>query len=322
MAIYTKISRNNIISIEKKFNLGKIISFKGIKKGIENTNYLIRTKNKKYILTIFEKRVKKRDVPFFMSLMDKLSNQNITCPKPQKSKSGNYSINIKNKTASIVSFLEGKDKNKLDIKDCYEVGKNVAKLHIASKKIKLHRKNSMSINIWPKILNKIGNRSRKINPNLNYLMKETLLEAKIKWPKNLPSGIIHGDLFIDNIFFKKSKFHGYIDFYFACNDFLMYEIAICINALCFDKKNNKFIFNKKKSTNLIKGYSKIRKFSDKEKKSLNVLCKGAALRYLLTRTYDYLNTPKSAVIKIKNPREYIQKLKVHNQFNNFKNYYN
>jgi len=129
-------------------------------------------------------------------------------------------------------------------------------------------------------------------------------------------------LFIDNIFFKKNKFHGYIDFYFACNDFLMYEIAICINALCFDKKNNKFIFNKKKSTNLIRGYSKIRKFSDKEKKSLNVLCRGAALRYLLTRTYDYLNTPKSAVIKIKNPREYIQKLKAHNQFNNFKNYYN
>ena len=102
----------------------------------------------------------------------------------------------------------------------------------------------------------------------------------------------------------------------------MYEIAICINALCFDKKNNKFIFNKKKSTNLIRGYSKIRKFSDKEKKYLNVLCRGAALRYLLTRTYDYLNTPKNAVIKIKNPREYIQKLKVHNQFSNFRNYYN
>ena len=119
-----------------------------------------------------------------------------------------------------------------------------------------------------------------------------------------------------------NKFNGYIDFYFACNDFLMYEIAICINALCFDKKNNKFIFNKKKSTNLIKGYSKIRKFSINEKKSLNILCKGAALRYLLTRTYDYLNTPKNAIIKIKNPREYIQKLEVQNRLNNFKNYYN
>ena len=321
MAIYTKISRNDVVSIERKFNLGKIISFKGIKKGIENTNYLIRTKKNKYILTIFEKRVKKRDVPFFMSLMDKLNYHNINCPKPQKSKAGNYSINIKNKPASIVSFVEGKDKNKLKIKDCYEIGKNVAKFHIASKKIKLHRKNSMSLKIWPKILNKIDNRSRIINSNLNYLMKEALIEVKNKWPKNLPSGIIHGDLFIDNIFFNKNKFHGYIDFYFACNDFLMYEIAICINALCFDKKNRKFIFNKKKSKNLIKGYSKIRKFSQKEKKSLNILCKGAALRYLLTRTYDYLNTPKSAIIKIKDPKEYIQKLKAHNTLNNFKNYF-
>ncbi len=322
MAIYTKVSRNDIATIERKFNLGKIISFKGIKKGIENTNYLIRTKKNKYILTIFEKRVKKRDVPFFMSLMDKLNNHNINCPKPQKSKGGNYAINIKNKPASIVSFVEGKDKNKLKIKDCYEIGKNVAKFHITSKKIKLHRKNSMSLKKWPKILNKIDNRSRIINPNLNYLMKEALLEVKNKWPKNLPSGIIHGDLFIDNIFFNKKKFHGYIDFYFACNDFLMYEIAICINALCFDKKNRKFIFNKKKSKNLIKGYSKVRKLSQKEKKSLNILCKGAALRYLLTRTYDYLNTPESAIIKIKDPKEYIQKLKVHNTLNNFKNYFN
>jgi len=322
VAIYTKISRNDIISIERKFNLGKIISFKGIKKGIENTNYLIRTKNNKYILTIFEKRVQKKDLPFFMSLMDKLNNHKINCPKPQKSKKGNYLVNIKNKPASIVSFVEGKDKLKLNPKNCYEIGKNIAKLHRASKKIKLYRKNSLSLKEWPKLLNKIGNKSKTISPNLNSLTKNSFLEIKNKWPKNLPYGIIHADLFIDNIFFNKNKFHGYIDFYFACNDFLMYEIAICINALCFDKKNNKFVFNKKKSTNLIRGYSKIRKFSVNEKKSLNILCKGAALRYLLTRTYDYLNTPKNAVIKIKNPREYIQKLKVHNKFSNFKNYYN
>ena len=257
-----------------------------------------------------------------MNLMDKLSKNKINCPKPQKNKRGSFLIKIKNKTASIVSFVEGKDKLKLSTKNCYEIGKNIAKFHKVSKKIKLYRKNSLSLKDWPKLLNKIGNKSKIISPNLSSLMKNSFLQIKSKWPKNLPFGIIHADLFIDNIFFKKNKFHGYIDFYFACNDFLMYEIAICINALCFDKKNNKFIFNKKKSKNLIKGYSKIRKFSDKEKKSLNVLCRGAALRYLLTRTYDYLNTPKSAVIKIKNPREYIQKLKVHNQFNNFKNYYN
>ena len=310
------------MSIEGKFNLGKIISFKGIKKGIENTNYLIRTKKNKYILTIFEKRVQKRDLPFFMSLMDKLNNQNINCPKPQKNKIGNYLITIKNKPASIVSFVEGKDKNKLKIKDCYEIGKNIAKLHIVSKKIKLYRKNSMSLNSWSKLLNKIGNKYKKIEVNLNELIKTSFADIKKRWPKKLTNGIIHGDLFIDNIFFKKNKFHGYIDFYFAANDFFMYEIAICINALCFDKKNRKFIFNRKKSKNFLKGYSSLRKLSKNEKNSLNTLCKGAALRYLLTRTYDYLNTPKSAIIKIKDPHEYIQKLKVHNKFSNFKNYYN
>ena len=180
----------------------------------------------------------------------------------------------------------------------------------------------MSLSEWSKLLNRIGNKCKSINPNLNKLMKNSFLEVKKKWPKNLPNGIIHGDLFIDNIFFKNNKFYGYIDFYFACNDFLMYEIAICINALCFDKKNGKFFFNNIKSKNLIRGYSKIRKLSKNEKKSLNILCKGAALRYLLTRTYDFLNTPKSAIIKIKDPKEYIQKLKVHNKFNSFKNYIN
>ena len=322
MAVYTKINLKHINYIEKNYNIGKIKSFTGIKKGIENTNYLLKTKNKKFILTLFEKRVQKKDLPFFMNLMDKLSKYKINCPKPQKNKRGSFLIKIKNKTASIVSFVEGKDKLKLNPNNCYEIGKNIAKFHRASKKIKLYRKNSLSLKDWLKLLNKIGNKSKIISPNLNTLMKTTFSQIKNKWPKNLPYGIIHADLFIDNIFFKKNKFHGYIDFYFACNDFLMYEIAICINALCFDKKRGKFIFNKKKSRNLIMGYSKIRSLSKNEKYSLNILCKRAALRYLVTRSYDYLNTPKNAIIKIKDPKEYIQKLYIHNKFNNFKNYYN
>mgnify|MGYP001479731302 CR=1 FL=1 len=309
-------------SIEKNYSLGKIVHFKGIKKGIENTNYLLKTKNKKFILTLFEKRVQKKDLPFFMNLMDKLNKYKINCPKPQKNKRGSFLIKIKNKTASIVSFVEGKDKLNLKSQDCYEIGKNIAKFHKASKKIKLFRKNSMSLKEWSRLINKIGNKSNKISPTLKNLMKNSFLEIKKKWPKNLPFGIIHGDLFIDNIFFKKKKFSGFIDFFFACNDFLIYEIAIAINALCFDNKSRKFIFNKNKSRNLIKGYSKVRTLSNIEKKSLNILCRGAALRYLLSRTYDYFNTPKSAIIKIKDPREYIQKLKIHNKLGNFKNYYN
>ena len=153
MAIYTKISKDDVVSIEKKFNLGKIIYFKGIKKGIENTNYLLKTKNKKFILTIFEKRVQKKDLPFFMNLMDKLNNYKINCPQPQRNKKGKFLIKIKNKTGSIVSFVEGKDKLKLKLKDCYEIGKNIARFHVASKRIKLYRKNSLSLKevIFPKL---------------------------------------------------------------------------------------------------------------------------------------------------------------------------
>ena len=203
MAIYIKISKNDISAIEKKFNIGKIISYNGIKKGIENTNYLLKTKNQKYILTIFGKRVEKKDIPFFINLMSKLNKFKINCPIPQRNKNGNSLFYIKNKPAVIVSFVNGKDKTKLSTKNCYDIGKNVAKLHNVSKKIKLYRKNSMSLNSWQKILNKIGNSCKIINPNLKEIMKENLKDIKNKWPKNLSKGVIHGDLFIDNIFFKK-----------------------------------------------------------------------------------------------------------------------
>ena len=321
MAVYTKINKKDILYINQKFNNENFTSFQGIKQGIENTNYLLKSNNKKFILTIFEKRVLKKDIPFFMELMAQLNKSKIDCPRPLRNQNGNYLIKLKNKSACVVSFLEGKDKKKLSLKNCYEIGQMIAQMHLFTRRMRLYRKNSMNIKNLDPLVKSIKFKSKKFN-NLEKFLKNNFKDITRKWPKKLPNGIIHGDLFIDNIFFKKNKISGYIDFYFACNDFLMYEIAICINALCFDKKNNKFIFNKKKSQNLIRGYSKIRRLSDKEKKSLNVLCQGAALRYLLTRTYDYLNTPKSAVIKIKNPREYIQKLKVHNQFSNFKNYCN
>ena len=321
MAVYTKINNKDISSLSIKFNLGKIIKFQGIKQGIENTNYLLVTKNKKYILTIFEKRAHKKDLPFFMKLMDGLNQKKINCPKPLKDKNGKYLIQIKNKAACIVTFLKGKDKLNLNIKNCYEVGKNIGKLHQVSKKIKLYRKNSMSINNLDSLLKSIEFKSKKIDTNLRSVLKTNLKQIKKEWPKNLPKGIIHGDLFIDNIFFHKNRFAGFIDFYFSCNDYLMYEVAICINALCFDKKKNLYVLNNQKIKKLIDGYQNIRKISKKEKNTLNILCRGAALRYLLTRIYDYINTPKTALIKIKDPREYFQKLIVHNGLNSYKDYY-
>ena len=319
MAVYTKISNKEISSINKKFEIDRIINFKGIKQGIENTNYLLKSKNKKFILTIFEKRVSKKEIPFFMKLMDQLNTYKINCPNPIKNKNGNYLINIKNKTACIVSFLNGKDKKSLSSKNCYEIGKTIAKMHLCAIKIKLYRKNSMGIKNLNHLLNSIKFKSKKFN-NLEKFLKNNFRDIKEKWPKKLPKGIIHGDLFIDNIFFKKDKLSGIIDFYFAANDYFMYEIAICVNALCFDKKKSKFLINKKKVKNLIKGYESVKKISLKEKESLNILCRGAAMRYFLTRLFDYSNTPKTALIKIKDPREYYQKLVVHNNLKTYKDY--
>ena len=319
MAVYTKINKRDISYINKKFKTEKIIDFKGIKQGIENTNYLLKSKKNKFILTIFEKRVSKKEIPFFMSLMDQLNTYKINCPKPIKSKSGNYLINIKNKSACIVSFLNGRDKKSLNPKNCYEIGKMIAQIHLSTSKIKLYRKNSMSIKNLNPLLNSIKFKSKKFT-NLEKFLKNNFKDIKKKWPKKLPKGIIHGDLFIDNIFFKNNKLSGIIDFYFAANDYFMYEIAICINALCFDKINSKFKINKQKIRNLIKGYKNIKKISAKEKQSLNILCRGAAMRYFLTRLYDYTNTPKTALIKIKDPREYYQKLIIHNNLKTYKDY--
>ncbi len=319
MAVYTKINKKNLSYINNKFRSKRFISFKGIKQGIENTNYLLRTKNEKFILTIFEKRVSKKELPFFMKLMDQLNNSKINCPKPLRNNEGNYLIKLKNKSACIVSFLKGKDKKILNYKNCYDVGKIIAEMHSSTKKIKLYRKNSMGIKNLNPLLNNIKFKSKKFT-NIEKFLRINFLDIKNKWPKKLPSGIIHGDLFIDNIFFKKNKISGIIDFYFAANDYFMYEIAICINALCFDKKNLQFRLNKKKVKNFIKGYESIRKISLKEKKSLNILCRAAAMRYFLTRLYDYTNTPKTALIKIKDPREYYQKLIVHNNLKKYKDY--
>ena len=319
MAVYTKINKGDISFINKKFGIEEIISFQGIKKGIENTNYLLKSKNKKFILTIFEKRVSNKEIPFFMKLMDKLNNSKINCPKPLKNNNGKYLIKLKNKTACIVSFLKGKDKNKLDLKNCFEVGKIIAQMHLVTKNINLSRKNSMGIKNLDPLLKSIKFRSNKFS-NLEKFLVNNLKEIKKNWPKKLPKGIIHGDLFIDNIFFNKNKLSGIIDFYFAANDYFMYEIAICINALCFDNKKSKFKINKQKIKSLIKGYESIKKISLKEKKSLNILCRGAAMRYFLTRLYDYSNTPKTALIQIKDPNEYYQKLITHNTLVSYKDY--
>ena len=257
-----------------------------------------------------------------MKLMDALSKKGIKCPSPIKNKFGKYIFNLKRKKACLVSFLEGNDKKKLLEKDLLVIGKKIGLMHKKLTKIKLKRKNSFSPLKINSLINKINLKNSKLPKNLKEEMKESFRDISKKWPKGIPSSVIHGDLFIDNIFFHKGKFGGFIDFYFSAYDFQAYELAICINSLCFNKTKNKFKFNKKKASKLFKGYESIRKLKPEEKRSMKILCKGSALRYLATRAYDYVNTPKNILIKKKDPSEYIQKLRFHDSIERFEEYLN
>ena len=305
MAIYTKVDTHEAKSILKNYNLGELKKIQGIKKGIENTNYLLITTTGKFILTLFEKRVQAKELPFFMILMLSLNDRKILCPKPIKNKNKKTLFQIKNRQAAICSFVYGKEKNSHTLSECRSIGKNIAKLHMVGKKIKLHRANNLSIKSWIALNQSIKTKANKKIPNIYSFINTLLLDLKKKWPSQLPTGIIHGDLFPDNIFFNKKKFAGFIDFYFSCSDFLIYDIAICINAMCFDKKIK---FNKLKANALLKGYSSLRKISKKEFTALPQLLLGASIRFFLTRLHDSINRQKGAVVKVKNPNEFLKRI--------------
>ena len=321
MAVYTKLSKNELESFFSKYNLGKLINYKGIEEGIENTNYFIKTEKGEYILTLYEKRVEEKDLPFFIGLMKNLFDQKFPTPEPVINKNGNYISEINGKKAAVVSFLKGSAKKVLSPNDCFEVGLYTGKLHIITKNLSGKRENKLSINSWENIYSKVKNDCAKIHPNLTKIIEKNLELIKNKWPKDLPSGIIHADLFPDNIFFHNGKLTGIIDYYFSCNDFYAFEIAICLNALCFEGKNENLSFNETKAKKFIDGYSSIRKLNDIEKNYLKVLCQGAALRFLLTRVFDYLNLTEGAIVKIKDPLEYLKRLEFHESVKNYQDYF-
>jgi homoserine kinase type II len=321
MAVYTKFNKNDFIEILKNYSIGSLDSFEGIQEGIENTNYFLKSNNKKFILTIYEKRVKEEDLPFFSELMGNLNKSGFKCPVPICNKNGNSITEFKNKKLMIVSFLEGKAKNNLSPENCKSVGIEAAKMHEITKKFKIKRRNDLSINSWRKIFDTVKNQCSKIHSDLPGLIESNLKDVEKNWPENLPQGIIHADLFNDNIFFKDDKFSGIIDFYFSCNDFYAFELAICFNALCFDGPQNNLSFNATKAKSLVDGYSKIRKLTNLEKKNIKVLSQGSALRFLLTRVFDSLNTVEGAVVKVKDPMEYLKKLEFHKNSKNFEDYF-
>jgi len=321
MAVYTNLNKENIKEILSNYSIGELKEFKGIEDGIENTNYFILADNKKYILTIYEKRVRAQDLPFFSDLMTGLYKANFKCPVPIKNNNNKTISNYKGKNLMIVSFLEGKAKNILNSDNCKSLGQEVARMHQVTKNFKIQRQNDLSIGSWRKIFEQVKDKCINIHKDLPKLIESNLVDVEKNWPKNLPKGIIHADLFSDNIFFKEDKFNGIIDFYFSCNDFYALEIAICFNALCFDGSKDNLSFNVTKAKNFMNGYAQLRELNNYEKESIKVLSQGSALRFLLTRVFDAINTVEGAIVKVKDPMEYLVRLEFHKNSKNSEDYF-
>jgi homoserine kinase type II len=320
MAVYTKLNKENIEGILTSYSIGQLEKFKGIEDGIENTNYFLLVSDKKYILTIYEKRVKEKDLPFFSDLMTGLDKKKFKCPVPIKNKDNKTITSYKNKSLMIVSFLEGGAKNILSTENCKSLGYEVARMHLITKDFKIQRQNDLSVGSWRKIFEQVKDKCNSIHKDLPKLIESNLNDVEKNWPKDLPRGIIHADLFSDNIFFKDDKFNGIIDFYFSCNDFYALEIAICFNALCFDGSKNNLSFNVTKAKNFMNGYSQLRELNDNEKENIKVLSQGSALRFLLTRVFDTINAVEGAIVKVKDPVEYLVRLEFHKNTKNFEDY--
>jgi len=321
VAVYTKLSEKSLKEFLQKYDKGQLVNYKGIQEGIENTNYRIETEKGKFILTVYEKRVDEKDLPFFMSVMKNLYDSNFPSPQPIINNNGNYITEIFGKKAAMVSFLEGNAKKILDPNDCHKIGIQTGKLHLITNNLVSRRQNKLSVDSWKKIYSKVRNDCTKIHADLNKIVEKNLNQIESNWPKKIPSGIIHADLFPDNIFFKNNKLTGIIDFYFSCNDYYAFEIAICLNALCFEGYKENLSFNVTKAKKFIDGYSSVRQLKEEEKTSLKILCQGAAMRFLLTRVFDYLNLTEGALVKIKDPVEYLKRLEFHNSVKNYQDYF-
>ena len=322
MAVYTDLKKEEIVTFLSLYRIGNLVSFSGITEGIENSNYHLKTTKGDFILTLFENRTDINDVPFFINIMIYLNNKKFKCPKPIIDNNGDYIKILSGKPTIIVDFLEGVSKTKLTIKDTFAVGSTMAEMHLCSQDYNMQRKNSLSISGWEDLLYKcqttISNDILNgIEPNILKEIKISLDFCKRHWPFNLPKGFIHADMFPDNVFFKDNKISGVIDFYFSCTDILVYDLAIAINAWCFD---NDQIFNKAKFLSLINGYQSIRELNKEDLFYLPLLSEAAAIRFLLTRIYDWAHTPKNANVIPKSPKEYIQKLKFHKTISKNKNY--
>jgi len=308
MAVYTEVSDDALRAFLTCYDIGEVTSFKGIAEGVENSNFLLRTARGQYILTLYEKRVKAEDLPFFIGLMEHLAAGGLTCPQPVHDRAGAALGELAGRPATIVTFLEGISVRRPSVRHCGEVGAALARMHLAGKGFALKRDNALSVQSWPSLLEAAEARADEVAPRLREESAAELDFLRTRWPQDLPRGIIHADLFNDNVFFLGDRLSGLIDFYFACNDALAYDLAICLSAWCFETDNQ---FNVSKGRAMISAYERVRRLDDAEVTALPILARGAALRFMLTRLVDWLNVPPGAKVAPKNPLEYRDKLRFH-----------
>lgn len=308
MAVYTEINDEELQRFVDGYGLGELLSYKGIAEGVENSNYLVHVTSGTYILTLYEKRVDPADLPFFLGLMEHLAARGITCPVPVRDKDGNMLGKLAGKYAAFVTFLDGVWPRKPSAEHALEVGRAMARMHLAAGGFALSRRNALGIGGWRPLFDKFSSRTDEILPGLAKLADGELAALEAQWPHDLPTGIIHADLFPDNVFFISGKLSGLIDFYFACNDALAYDLAIALNAWCFESD---FSYNVTKGRSLLRGYEEVRKLDARERAAFPLLARGAAMRFLLTRSFDWLNTPPGALVARKDPFDYVRRLRFH-----------
>ena len=315
MAVYTHVSSEDLSLFLKDYEIGELKEFEGISEGVENTNYKLKTEKNSFILTIYEDRVEKKDIPFFLEYMFYLSSNGIKCPLPLRN-NNNLFAEILGKPASVLTFLDGKSTLSVTEEQAYQLGLILGQIHNISINLEIKRENPLGLDSFPKLIKNSKSTAETFSKDLNINMLEEYNRIKSNWPEGLPKGIIHADLFPDNILFHEGQISGVIDFSFSCNDFLSYDLSICINAWCF--KDGEFDISL--SRNLLKGYQKERKLSNAEIEKLPILCSGSALRFLLTRLVDWRVNDENVMVTPKNPNEFIKILDFHKDINNPEEY--
>ena len=317
MAVYTEVSDAALTEFLAAYDIGGLLSYKGIAEGVENSNFFLHTTSGSYILTLYERRVREADLPFFVGLMEHLSARGLACPQPVRDRAGTALGRLCGRPAAIVSFLEGVSVKAPGAGHCRELGHALAQLHAAGSDFGMARANDLSVAAWRPLFAQAEAQADTVSPGLAERTRADLAVVEAGWPRDLPGGVIHADLFTDNVFFIGDALSGLIDFYFACTDAFAYDLAVCLNAWCFSVDG---AFHRDMAAALIAGYEAVRPLEPAEVSALPILCRGAALRFMLTRLVDWLNVPPGALVKPKDPREFDRRLTFHRQARDARDY--